>query len=201
MNGWSWLSGTWASCRGSPTSPSSLGFGCLCSKTAWMWCSCITLGLTAVWRAVWESCEKLSCHSGFAWELHLSHVPCQSQPRLTDWTSRLDLGPTSSPLDCNRTWLPHQTCSAPPAWVPWDGTLVSEDPFPVYLAHPGSPALAEQPAQTVWAMLALQERSSWTYSSSSGNLAAKHSIPRLYKHHLSKAYDWIQLDTQQKEHP
>lgn len=26
----------------------SLGFGCLCSKPAWMWCSCITLGLTAV---------------------------------------------------------------------------------------------------------------------------------------------------------
>lgn len=44
---------------------------------------------------------------------------------------------------------PHQTCSAPPAWVPWDGTLVSEDPIPAYLAHPGSPALAEQPAQTV----------------------------------------------------
>lgn len=32
----------------------SLGFGCLCSKPAQMWCSCITLGLTAVGRAVQE---------------------------------------------------------------------------------------------------------------------------------------------------
>lgn len=133
MKGWSQLPGTWASQRGSPTSPPSLAA-----------CAPSQLGCgAAVWFSLLreELCGKAgrSFHvrglSSFAWELHLSYVPCHSQPWLADWHPSLTLALPHHLWTVTDPGCHHQTCSACPAWSTAGRHPSGWGPFPAYLAH------------------------------------------------------------------